>query len=55
MGGVLFHILIQVYGAPTGVIGMLHDSHELDGVVSEIFDSRKDILSEFVVCSYPSL
>jgi len=39
----------------TGVIGMFHDSHELDGIVAEIFYSGKDILGELGVGSYPRL
>jgi len=52
---VLFQKLIRVDGTPTGVIGMLHDSHELDGVVAEIFNSGKDVVGELGVGTHARL
>lgn len=35
--------------AETGIVGMLHDSHELDSVVAQRLDSRKHVLRELLV------
>lgn len=35
--------------AETGIIGMLHDGHELDNVVAEALDSWEHVLGEFLV------
>ena len=46
----LFQILIiEADEAQTGVVGMFHDSHKLDGIVAEIFYSGKDVLGELAV------
>jgi hypothetical protein len=36
--------------AETGVVCVLHDSHELDGVVTQMLDSGEDVLCELLVC-----
>ena len=66
----LVHQVLQVLGfpKPTGsgkevchlvakasVIGMLHDGHELDGVVAGLLDTGKDLVSKFPVGTYLTL
>lgn len=34
----------------TGIVGVLHDSHELDDIVTESLDPGKHVLGEFFVC-----
>jgi hypothetical protein len=33
----------------TGVVGVLHDGHELDGVVAQVSDAGEDVFGEFGV------
>lgn len=35
----------------TGIVGMLHDRHQLYSVVSQALDSWEDVLCELLVCS----
>src|SRR5690242_28446 len=37
--------------AEAGVVRVLHDSHELDGVVAQVLDSWEDVLCKLLVCS----
>jgi hypothetical protein len=34
----------------TGIVGMFHYSHQLDSIVTKVFDSGKQIVGELVVC-----
>lgn len=36
----------------TGIVGMLHNGHQLDGVVALLSDTGQDVLSEVVVSRY---
>lgn len=37
----------------TGVVGVFHDSHQLDGIVSQVLDARESVGSElFVACNF---
>jgi hypothetical protein len=36
----------------TGIVRMLHDCHQLDSVVSQMLNSRKDVLCELLVGGY---
>lgn len=35
--------------AKTGVVRMFHDGHKLDGIVSQVFDTREHALGEFLI------
>ena len=35
--------------AKTGIVCVLHDGHELDGVVAKVFDARQDVVGELLV------
>lgn len=39
----------------TGVVSMLHNSHQLDNIVTKIFDTRKHVSGELLVGSYTLL
>ena len=42
-------------GVLTSIVCMLHDSHELNGIVSESFDTFEDVLREFLICTNATL
>lgn len=39
----------------TGIVGVLHDGHELNGVVSQVLDARKHGLGELLIGSHLAL
>ena len=39
----------------TGIVGVLHDGHELNGVVSQVLDAGKHVLCELFISSHLAL